>query len=208
MHNPEEPHAEPGAACRTPFCKKIEGTADFEVNILAPKEETDGLFLSYTVVQGTPLVCDALAKSRNEFSQAPQSHKVVLRWLPLRQEPKLNLLYLQIVPNICEYCEYLLLDVGGQLVSSDLRKQCGCPPKHKLSLFPPTNHISPHCIANCCLQKALHCIELHCKLPFIKGNHCIALHCQPLHCIANCHLQRATNHMAPDDKSIVMPLWH
>ena len=60
---------------------------------MAPKEETDGLFLSYTVVQGTPSVCDALAKSRNEFSQVPQSHKVVLRRLPLKQEPKLNLLY-------------------------------------------------------------------------------------------------------------------
>ena len=40
-----------------------------------------------------PRVCDALAKSRNEFSQAPQSHKVVLHRLPLKQEPKLNLLY-------------------------------------------------------------------------------------------------------------------
>ena len=93
MQNHEEPDAEPGAACRTPFCKKIGGTADFEVNFLAPEEETDGLFLSYTVVQGTPSVCDALAKSRNEFSQAPQSHKVVLRRLPLKQEPKLNLQY-------------------------------------------------------------------------------------------------------------------
>ena len=93
MQNHEEPDAEPGAACRTPFCKIFEGTADFEVNFLAPKEETDGLFLSYTVVQGTPSVCDALAKSRNEFSQAPQSHKVVLRRLPLKQEPKLNLQY-------------------------------------------------------------------------------------------------------------------
>ena len=94
MQNHEEPDAEPGAACRTPFCKKIGGTADFEVNFLAPEEETDGLFLSYTVVQGTPSVCDALAKSRNEFSQAPQSHKVVLRRLPLKQEPKLNLQYM------------------------------------------------------------------------------------------------------------------
>ena len=93
MQNHEEPDAEPGAACRTPFCKKIGGTADFEVNFLAPEEETDGLFLSYTVVQGTPSVCDALAKSRNEFSQAPQSHKVVLHRLRLKQEPKLNLLY-------------------------------------------------------------------------------------------------------------------
>ena len=65
---------------------------------MAPKEETDGLFLSYTVVQGTPSVCDALAKSRNEFSQVPQSHKVVLRRLPLKQEPKLNLLYLGLCP--------------------------------------------------------------------------------------------------------------
>ena len=99
MQNHEEPDAEPGAACRTPFCKKIGGTADFEVNFLAPEEETDGLFLSYTVVQGTPSVCDALAKSRNEFSQAPQSHKVVLRRLPLKQEPKLNLQY--ILSTIC-----------------------------------------------------------------------------------------------------------
>ena len=59
MQNHEEPDAEPGAACRTPFCKKIGGTADFEVNFLAPEEETDGLFLSYTVVQGTPSVCGA-----------------------------------------------------------------------------------------------------------------------------------------------------
>ena len=86
MQNHEEPDAEPGAACRTPFCKKIGGTADFEVNFLAPEEETDGLFLSYTVVQGTPSVCDALAKSRNEFSQAPQSHKVVLQRLLFKQE--------------------------------------------------------------------------------------------------------------------------
>ena len=92
MQNHEEPDAEPGAACRTPFCKNFEGTADFEVIFLAPKEETDGLFLSYTVVQGTPSVCDALAKSRNEFSQAPQSHKVVLQQLPLNQEPTQNLL--------------------------------------------------------------------------------------------------------------------
>ena len=59
----------------------------------ALKEETDGIFLSYTVVQGTPSVCDALAKSRNEFYQPSQSHKVVLHWLPLKQEPRLNLLY-------------------------------------------------------------------------------------------------------------------
>ena len=102
MQNHEEPDAEPGAACRTPFCKKIGGTADFEVNFLAPEEETDGLFLSYTVVQGTPSVCDALAKSRNEFSQAPQSHKVVLRRLPLKQEPKLNLQY-KLVTKIYAY---------------------------------------------------------------------------------------------------------
>ena len=67
---------------------------------MAPKEETDGLFLSYTVVQGTPSVCDALAKSRNEFSQVPQSHKVVLRRLPLKQEPKLNLLYSLLVSEL------------------------------------------------------------------------------------------------------------
>ena len=104
MQNHEEPDAEPGAACRTPFCKKIGGTADFEVNFLAPEEETDGLFLSYTVVQGTPSVCDALAKSRNEFSQAPQSHKVVLRRLPLKQEPKLNLLYVFFGPRASCSC--------------------------------------------------------------------------------------------------------
>ena len=59
----------------------------------ALKEETDGIFLSYTVVQGTPSVCDALAKSRNEFYQAPQSPKVVLHWPPLKQGPRQNLQY-------------------------------------------------------------------------------------------------------------------
>ena len=91
MQNTEEPDAEPGAACRTPFCHFFGGSADFEVNFLALEEETDGIFLSYTVVQGTPSVCDALAKSRNEFSQAPQSHKVVLQRLPLKQEPTQDL---------------------------------------------------------------------------------------------------------------------
>ena len=87
MQNPEEPDAEPGAECRTPCCQFFGGNADFEVNFLALKEETDGIFLSYTVVQCTPSVCDALAKSRNEFYQASQSHKVVLHWLPLKQGP-------------------------------------------------------------------------------------------------------------------------
>ena len=82
MQNPEEPDAEPGAECRTPCCQFFGGNADFEVNLLALKEETDGIFLSYTVVQCTPSVCDALAKSRNEFYQASQSHKVVLHWPP------------------------------------------------------------------------------------------------------------------------------
>jgi hypothetical protein len=93
MQNTEEPDAEPGAACRTPCCQLFGGSADFEVNLLALKEETDGIFLSYTVVQCTPSVCDALAKSRNEFYQAPQSHKVVLQRLPLKQEPTQDLLY-------------------------------------------------------------------------------------------------------------------
>ena len=95
MQNTEEPDAEPGAACRTPFCHFFGGSADFEVNFLALEEETDGIFLSYTVVQGTPSVCDALAKSRNEFSQAPQSHKVVLQRLPLKQGPTQDLLYME-----------------------------------------------------------------------------------------------------------------
>ena len=94
MQNPEEPDAEPGAECRTPCCQFFGGNADFEVNFLALKEETDGIFLSYTVVQCTPSVCDALAKSRNEFYQASQSHKVVLHRLPLKQEPTQNLLYI------------------------------------------------------------------------------------------------------------------
>ena len=68
----------------------MQNTTDLEVNLLAIKEETDDLFWSYTVVQGTPSVCDALAKSRNEFYQAPQSHKVVLQRLPLKQEPTHN----------------------------------------------------------------------------------------------------------------------
>ena len=66
------------------------GTADLEVNLFALKEETDGLFWTYTVVQGTPSVCGAVAKSRNAFFQAPQSHKVVLQRLPLKQEPTHN----------------------------------------------------------------------------------------------------------------------
>ena len=82
MQNTEEPDAGPGAEYRTPVCQFFGGSADFEVNFLALKEETDGIFLSYTVVQGTPPVCDALAKSRNEFYQAPQSPKVVLHWPP------------------------------------------------------------------------------------------------------------------------------
>ena len=48
-------------------CQFFGGSGDFEVNFLALKEETDGIFLSYTVVQCTSSVCDALAKSRNEF---------------------------------------------------------------------------------------------------------------------------------------------
>ena len=60
---------------------------------MALKEETDGLFWSYTVVQGTPSECGALVKSRNDFFQAPQSHKVVLQRLPLKQEPMQDLLY-------------------------------------------------------------------------------------------------------------------
>ena len=93
LNSPKEPNAEPrGAECRTPCCKNFGGSADFEVNLWALKEETDGIFLSYTVVQGTPSVCDALAKSRNEFYQASQSRKVVLHRLPLKQEPRRNLL--------------------------------------------------------------------------------------------------------------------
>ena len=85
----QEPDAEPGAASRT-LRSRMQNTTDLEVNLLAIKEETDGLFWTYTVVQGAPCVCDALAKSRNEFSQAPQSHKVVLQRLPLKQEPTHN----------------------------------------------------------------------------------------------------------------------
>ena len=75
----------------------------------ALKEETDGIFLSYTVVQGTPSVCDALAKSRNEFYQASQSRKVVMHRLPLKQEPKLNLLYI-----MC----YIYLQVTNKAVNN------------------------------------------------------------------------------------------
>ena len=77
--------------------------ADFEVNLWALKEKTDGIFLSYTVVQGTPSVCDALAKSRNEFYQASQSHKVVLHRLPLKQEPRQNLLYSRVDHKIWQH---------------------------------------------------------------------------------------------------------
>ena len=74
----------------------FQGIANVEVNLLALKEQTDRLFWSYTVVQGAPSVCGAVVKSRNEFSQGrpPQSHKVVLQQLPLKQEPTHNLLYI------------------------------------------------------------------------------------------------------------------
>ena len=77
---------------RNTMFQNFGGSADFEVNLWALKKETEGIFLSHTVVQGTPSVCDALAKSRNEFYQASQSHKVVLHRLPLKQEPTQNLL--------------------------------------------------------------------------------------------------------------------
>ena len=75
-----------GAECRTPFCQFFGGSADFEVLKEALKEETDGIFLSYTVVQGsTPSVCDALAKSRNEFYQAPRVTKLFCISSPLNR---------------------------------------------------------------------------------------------------------------------------
>ena len=92
MQNHEEPDAEPGAACRTPFCRLFLVTSDLGVNWLALKVQTDGFLWAYAVVQGTPSVCGAVPGSRSKFSWAPQSHKVVLRWLSLKQEPKLNLL--------------------------------------------------------------------------------------------------------------------
>ena len=58
------------------FCKFLfEKSADFEVQFLALQEEIDGIFLSYIVVHGIPWVCEALAKSRHEFSQKSQSCK-------------------------------------------------------------------------------------------------------------------------------------
>ncbi len=58
------------------FCKFLfEKSADFEVQFLALQEEIDGIFLSYIVVHGIPWVCEALAKSRHEFSQKSQSRK-------------------------------------------------------------------------------------------------------------------------------------
>ena len=58
------------------FCKFLfEKSADFEVQFLALQEEIDGIFLSYIVVHGIPCVCEALAKSRHEFSQKSQSCK-------------------------------------------------------------------------------------------------------------------------------------
>ena len=83
----------------------------------ALKEETDGIFLSYTVVQGTPSVCDALAKSRNEFYQASQSRKVVLHRLPLKQEPRHNLLY--------NSSELGLTQLGCQIAEAQNRKGTG-----------------------------------------------------------------------------------
>ena len=58
------------------FCKFLfEKSADFEVQFLVLQEEIDGIFLSYIVVHGIPCVCEALAKSRHEFSQKSQSCK-------------------------------------------------------------------------------------------------------------------------------------
>jgi len=53
------------------------GSADFEIIFLAIQEEIHGIFLSYTVVHGTSWVCNALAKSKHEFSLPSKSRKVV-----------------------------------------------------------------------------------------------------------------------------------
>ena len=65
MQNHEEPDAEPGAACRTPFCRLFLVTSDLGVNWLALKVQTDGFLWAYAVVQGTPSVCGAVPGSRS-----------------------------------------------------------------------------------------------------------------------------------------------
>ena len=53
------------------------GSADFEIIFLAIQEEIHGIFLSYTLVHDTSWVCNALAKSKHEFSLPSKSLKVV-----------------------------------------------------------------------------------------------------------------------------------
>ena len=69
MQNTEEPDAGPGAEYRTPVCQFFGGSADFEVNFLALKEETDGIFLSYTVAQGTPRCVMLLRSPEMNFTR-------------------------------------------------------------------------------------------------------------------------------------------
>ena len=59
VQNTEELDTEAGAACRTPFCQFLLGTADLEVNLLALEEGTDGLYCC----PGYLSVCGAVAKS-------------------------------------------------------------------------------------------------------------------------------------------------
>ena len=50
MQNHEEPDAEPGAACRTSFCRLFLVTSDLGVNWLALNVQTDGFLWAYAVV--------------------------------------------------------------------------------------------------------------------------------------------------------------
>ena len=81
LHSPKEPNAKPrgaecktGAECETPCFKNFGGSADFEVNLWALKEETDGIFLSYAVVQGTPSVHYGASKElgKSRFAKSAQ----------------------------------------------------------------------------------------------------------------------------------------
>ena len=86
LNSPKEPNAKPrgaecrtGAECETPCFKNFGGSADFEVNLWALKEETDGIFLSYTVVQGIEVtsVINILCGGREEgvsLSNLPSLH--------------------------------------------------------------------------------------------------------------------------------------
>ena len=55
-------------------------------------EQFDGFFLSCAAGLGTPSMCVALPESRNDFSWAPLTPKVVGPGSPLNEEPRPTLL--------------------------------------------------------------------------------------------------------------------